>query len=60
MRTSKDEYILPNGKIIAISQSERPPQEAKIYNGYDYINQKWIYKGKPDTRTLEELKLAQL
>lgn len=56
MRTSKDEYILPNGKIIALSQDEQPPRGAKIFNGYDYKKQYWVYKGKKDNRTIEELK----
>lgn len=55
MRTSKDEYILTNGEIIALSQNEIPPQGARIYNGYDYHNQYWVFGGKRDTRTLEEL-----
>ncbi len=55
MRTSKDEYRLPNGEIIALSQMEQPPEDAKIWNGYDYKNQHWVYKGNKDTRTLEEL-----
>jgi len=56
MRTSKDEYILPDKTIIALSQNEQPPKDAKIWNGYDYKNQHWVYQGKKDTRTLEKLK----
>jgi len=56
MRTSKDEYKLSSGEIIALSQNEQPPENAKIWNGYDYKNQYWVYQGKKDTRTLEELR----
>lgn len=58
MRTSKDEYILEDGTIVSISQMERPPQGARIYNGYDYEKQYWVFKGERDTRTLEELKAS--
>ena len=60
MRTSKDEYKMPNGEIVAISQIEQPPEGARIWNGYDYINQCWIFNGERDTRTLEELKAAMV
>lgn len=55
MRTSKDEYILPGGEIVALSQDEQVPENAKIYNGYDYHNQCWMFEGKKDVRTLEQL-----
>lgn len=55
MRMSKDEYILPNGEIIALSQDKQPPKDAKIYNGFDYKNQCWIFEGKKDNRTIKEL-----
>lgn len=58
MRTSKDQYKLPSGEIVSISQMERPPQGAVIWNGYDYQNQVWVFQGKKDTRTLEELKAS--
>lgn len=58
MRTSRDEYKLPNGNIVAISQMEKPPEGSVIWNGYDYVNQFWVYNGKKDVRTLEELKIA--
>ena len=64
MRTSKDEYINPAGRLIMLPNNKYQSQEfikehkLKLYNGYDYENQCWIYKGKKDTRTLEELKAA--
>ena len=58
MRTSKDEYKLLTGEIVAISQSEQPPEGARIWNGYDYEKQCWIFNGEHDTRTLEELKAS--
>ena len=60
MRTSNDEYILPDGKIISLGQDQKPPQEAKIWNGYDYQNQYWVYQGKRDTRTLAELRASKI
>jgi len=56
MRTSKDEYILPSGEIITLSQDQQVPENAKIYNGYDYQNQCWIFKGEKDNRTIDEIK----
>ena len=56
MRTSQDEYIFVDGTIVSISQDKEPPKGAKIYNGYDYKKQYWVYKGKKDIRTIEELK----
>jgi len=56
MRTSKDEYVLLTGEIVAVSQSEQPPQGARIWNGYDYQKQFWVHEGERDTRTLEELR----
>jgi len=45
MRTSKDIYKIINGKKI-------------LWKGYDYKNQYWVFEGKKDTRTLEELRKA--
>jgi len=42
MRISNDIYKITNGKKI-------------LWKGYDYKNQYWVFKGKRDTRTLEEL-----
>ncbi|MCX6724220.1 MAG: hypothetical protein NT155_03575 [Candidatus Staskawiczbacteria bacterium] len=60
MRTSNDEYILPDGKIISLGQDQQPPKEARIWNGYDYQNQYWVYQGKRDTRTLTELRASKI
>ncbi len=61
MRTSKDEYINPLGQIILLSQSEQSEefikkQGLKLYNGYDYKNQYWVFNGAKDNRTIEELR----
>ena len=58
MRTSNDTYKLLDGSYIEINQSTNPPVGAKIWNGYDYKNQYWVFNGKKDTRTLEEVRLA--
>ena len=58
MRTSKDQYKMSNGTIVSIPQSELPPRNAKIWNGYDYVNQYWIHNGKRDNRTLAELRAS--
>ena len=58
MRTSKDEYKLPDGTIAALSQDQAPPEGAVVWNGYDYRNQYWVREGARDTRTLEELRAA--
>ena len=52
MRTSNDQYKMPNGKIVFIDQMTPPPTGAVIWNGYDYDKQIWVFEGKPDTRTL--------
>ena len=51
----KDIYKLANGKLMAFGQGVYIPQGAKLWNGYNYKNQCWIYHGKKDTRTLEEI-----
>jgi hypothetical protein len=56
MRTSKDEYKTLDGSLVAVSQDQKPPQGAVIWNGYDYKNQFWVFNGEKDTRTLEQLK----
>jgi hypothetical protein len=58
MRTSNDEYKTKEGDIISISQDTIPPEGAIVWNGYDYKNQMWVFEGKKDTRTIEELKLS--
>lgn len=62
MRTSRDEYINPLGRLIMLHNNSHQSTEfikehkLKLYNGYDYENQYWVHNGKRDTRTLEELK----
>ena len=56
MRTSKDIYRLASGQFLAVSQSEQPPKGSKLWQGYDYERQYWVFEGKQDTRTLEELR----
>lgn len=46
MRTSKDEYKLLNGEIVALSQMETPPEGAIVWNGYDYSKQCWMENGQ--------------
>lgn len=45
MRTSSNEYRTVNGETI-------------LWNGFDYVLQCWIFEGKKDVRTLEELREA--
>lgn len=56
MRISKDIYKLKNGKLIAISQSMKPPKDSKLWSGFNYHLQEWWFEGKKDTRTIEELR----
>lgn len=58
MRKSNDEYRLPTGEIVSVSQWDinELPEDAKLWNGYDYENQYWVHEGKRDMRTLEELR----
>lgn len=58
MRTSNDEYKLPNGEIVSINQMTKPPQGAIIQNGYDYEKQCWIHNGRKDTRTPKQLQAS--
>lgn len=53
-----DEYKTKDGKIVAVSQSDAPPEGSRIWNGYDYQNQFWVFHGKRDTRTIAELRQA--
>ena len=63
-RTSRDVYINPLGKFIMLRQSEQSlefikEQGLKLWKGYDYNKQEWVFEGKKDTRTLEELREAR-
>ena len=58
MRFSKDQYRLQDGRIVGVSQSEEAPEGATLWNGYDYVKQEWVFEGKKDERTIEELKAA--
>ena len=58
MRTSKDLYKLITGEIIELNQNQEPPAGSTLFTGYDYNAQRWMYQGKPDTRTLEELQAS--
>ena len=55
MRTSKDIYKTKSGELYEVGGGELPPPFSKIYTGYDYQNQCWMFEGKKDTRTLEQL-----
>lgn len=62
MRKSCDQYRLPHG-VIVNAPTEAIRQEilkdgGVLWNGYDYDQQHWVYQGKKDTRTLEELRAA--
>lgn len=57
MRTSHDQYkFTADGPIVYVPQTVEPPENAFLWNGYDYEKQEWIFEGKKDTRTLEELR----
>lgn len=58
MRTSHDEYKLPDGRIVSLDQMTQPPHGAVIWNGYDYTRQYWVHNGTRDMRTLAELRIA--
>lgn len=50
---------MPDGvTTVAVGGNVTPPEGATLYHGYDYENQYWVYEGKRDTRTLEEIKNA--
>lgn len=59
-RLSCDQYRLPNGVIVNCTSAKIEAEILKdggvLWNGYDYKKQEWIYQGKKDTRTLEELR----
>lgn len=61
-RVSCDQYRLPNGIIVnctsAAIESEILKDGGTLWNGYDYRKQEWVYQGKKDTRTLEELRAS--
>lgn len=56
MRISNDIYKTKEGNLISINQMQEPPQNSTLWQGYDYSKQCWMFEGKKDTRTLEELK----
>lgn len=58
-RTLNDVYKLANGQLIEVGQNEQAPPLAKLWHGYDYNNQYWVYEGEKDTRTLEELQASR-
>ncbi len=63
MRTSRDTYKNPLGQFIQLKQSDQSidfieKHNLKLWNGFDYQAQKWIFEGKEDTRTLEELQAS--
>ena len=55
MRKSTDTYKLANGELVEIDQMTQQPKGATLWRGFDYERQIWIFNGKEDTRTLEEL-----
>jgi len=34
-------------------------KDGKLWNGYDYEKQEWVFEGKKDTRSLEELRAVK-
>ena len=58
MRTSNDTYKMSDGSLKNIDQITSIPLNATLWQGYDYINQYWVYEGKRDVRTLEQLQQA--
>ena len=63
MRMSADEYILPSGEIVAVEPNVSAEVQvlypnAKLWNGYNYERQEWVFKGQKDIRTLAELKAS--
>lgn len=58
-RLSCDQYKLPTGTVVNVPTAEILTEVIKdggiLWNGYDYENQEWIFRGKKDVRTLEEL-----
>jgi len=59
MRTSKDIYKRQDGAFIAVGGMEIAPEDSKLWKGYDYDKQYWVFEGKRDTRTLEELRKSR-
>lgn len=45
-RTSRDIYRTEYGKLIAVACYEKPPANAKLWRGYDYEKQYWVFDGK--------------
>ena len=49
-------FILPYSQRMRTSSDEY--RNGKLWNGYDYDKQEWVFEGKKDTRTLEEIQEA--
>ena len=62
MRTSCDQYKLPKGQVVNAPTEDIKQEILKdggiLWKGYDYDNQYWVFEGKRDTRTLEELQAS--
>ena len=44
--------------LVSVDQTNEAPEGSQLFTGYNYNTQEWYFKGKPDTRTLEELKAS--
>lgn len=57
MRQSCNQYKLEDGSLVN-APDNTAPDNSILWMGYDYAEQCWYFEGKPDTRTLEQLKMA--
>ena len=46
MRTSRDQWKLPNGELVVTQPGDKPDDDAVLVNGYDYEEQHWVIDGK--------------
>lgn len=54
-RVSCDQYRLPDGTLVDVPLDTFPPNGATLWKGYDYNKQCWVFEGKRDTRSIDEL-----
>lgn len=61
-RSSCDQYRLPSGIVVNCTSAKIEQEILKdggvLWNGYDYQKQEWVFEGKKDMRTLEELRAS--
>ena len=46
-RESGDQYKMQDGSFVEVCGSEQRPENATLWNGFDYKKQQWVIDGEP-------------